>query len=261
MNQISETAYPLLPAEIAADELRAVFTPSAAEIRFVYGQFRQAPTRVLILTQLKLLQRLGYMPPMSDVPPEIVDHICSVLKVRSPPRATIKRYDRSGSKSRHQKVLREFVGIRVVDALTHEWLAVVADIAARTKAELPDIVNVLLEELIRQRYELPPLATLSQHCCFRPQPASRGHLPGLLGGAGRAAQSPPRRSLHQPGGTHALGRTEAGTKTAKAARGGKLPQAHPGHNRVGRRLAAPAGHSFSPQAHAARPGSTSPRHP
>ncbi|WP_444634001.1 Tn3 family transposase [Cupriavidus oxalaticus] len=162
MNPISETAYPSLPAEVAAEELQAVYRPSAAEIRFVYGQFRQAPTRVLILTQLKLLQRLGYMPPLSDVPPEIVAHICAVLKVRTPPRTAIKRYDRSGSKSRHQKVLREFVGIRVVDALTHEWLAVVAAIAARTKAELPDIVNVLLEELIRQRYELPPLATLSR---------------------------------------------------------------------------------------------------
>jgi hypothetical protein len=34
--------------------------------------------------------------------------------------------------------------------------------AARTKVELPDIVNVLLEELVRHRYELPPLATLSR---------------------------------------------------------------------------------------------------
>ncbi|WP_018441893.1 Tn3 family transposase [Trinickia symbiotica] len=162
MSTVHETAYPVLPAEVDDDELRKVYTPSAAEIRFVGGQFRQAPTRVLILTQLKLLQRLGYMPPMSDVPPAIIDHVCAVLGARSLPTTTIARYDRSGSKSRHQKILREYARIRPQDTSIHEWLASLAASAARTKTELPDIVNVLLEELVRHRYELPPLATLSR---------------------------------------------------------------------------------------------------
>ncbi len=142
--------------------MRTVYTPSAAETRFVFDQFRQAPTRVLILTQLKLLQRLGYMPVLSDVPMAIVDHICSVLGVRPVPRTTVTRYDRSGSKSRHQKILREHVRIKPIDSATYRWLAEVAEHAARTKAELPDIINVMLEELVRRRYELPPLATLSR---------------------------------------------------------------------------------------------------
>ncbi|SFT82202.1 hypothetical protein SAMN05192563_1004177 [Paraburkholderia aspalathi] len=49
-----------------------------------------------------------------------------------------------------------------VDSTTHAWLADIAAHAARTKAELPDIVDVMLEELVRRRYELPPLATLTR---------------------------------------------------------------------------------------------------
>ncbi|MFP4896618.1 Tn3 family transposase [Paraburkholderia sp. EG304] len=162
MNHVHETAYPALPAEISEGELRAAFTPSATEIRFVYGQFRQAPIRVLILAQLKLLQRLGYLPPVSDIPAAILHHVCAVLGVRPVPHATLVRYDRSGSKSGHQKVLREFVNIRPASAQTYSWLDTVADDAARTKTELPDIVNVLIEELVRHRYELSPLATLSR---------------------------------------------------------------------------------------------------
>lgn len=150
----------MLPAEVSEDELRKVYTPSAAEIRFICGQFRQAPTRVLILTQLKLLQRLGYMPPVSDVPLAIIDHVCAVLGARPVPITALARYDRSGSKSRHQKILREYARIRPLDASTHDWLTSLAAGAARTKAELSDIVNVLLEELVRNRYELPPLASL-----------------------------------------------------------------------------------------------------
>src|SRR5260370_28505022 len=105
MNHVHETACPALPAEVADGELRTTFPPSDVEIRLVFGQFRQAPTRVLILVQLKLLQRLGYLPPVSDIPAEIVGHVCAVLGVRPVPRATLARYDRSGSKSRHQKIL------------------------------------------------------------------------------------------------------------------------------------------------------------
>lgn len=118
MHPIHDTAYPLLPAELGETELAAVFTPSLAEIRFVASQYRQAPTRALILTQLKLYQRLGYCPLVSGIPAAIVDHVCAVLRVRSLPRAVLARYDRSGSKSRHQKLLREFVGIRAADAET-----------------------------------------------------------------------------------------------------------------------------------------------
>jgi hypothetical protein len=45
MNSIHDTAYPLLSAQISDDALRAVYTPTAAELRFVLAQFRQAPTR------------------------------------------------------------------------------------------------------------------------------------------------------------------------------------------------------------------------
>ena len=162
MNHVHETAYPALPAEVAEGELRTAFTPSDVEIRFVFGQFRQAPTRVLILAQLKLLQRLGYLPPVSDIPAEIIGHVCAVLGVRPVSSTSLTRYDRSGSKSRHHKILLEFVNIRPVNAQTYRWLGTVAADAARTKTELPDIINVLIEELVHHRYELPSLATLSR---------------------------------------------------------------------------------------------------
>lgn len=123
MSNVHDTAYPVLPAEVSDDELLAVYTPSAVEVRFVGGLFRQAPTHVLILAQLKLLQRLGYMPLVSDVPPAIIEHVCTVLGMRPLPRTTLTRYDRSGSKSRHQKILREYARILPLDASTHDRLA------------------------------------------------------------------------------------------------------------------------------------------
>jgi len=69
MTNIHETAYPILPAEPSAAELKASFTPTTAEMRFVRRQSRQESTAVLIMVQLKLLQRLGYFPMLSECAP------------------------------------------------------------------------------------------------------------------------------------------------------------------------------------------------
>lgn len=160
MQPIHDTAYPALPAELTAAELEAAFTPTPTEIRFARSQSRRASTSVLILVQLKLLQRLGYFPMLADVPPIVIDHVRTALRAPALSRATVKRYDASGTRSRHQKILRGYLHIRPAEANTLKWLEALATDAAHTKVELPDIVNVLIEELIRVRCELPPLASL-----------------------------------------------------------------------------------------------------
>jgi hypothetical protein len=82
-------------------------------MRFVRRQSRQESTAVLIMVQLKLLQRLGYFPMLSDVP-HIIDHLRAAFR----PRTRISRYDRSGTRARHQKLPRAYVDIRRLDAKT-----------------------------------------------------------------------------------------------------------------------------------------------
>lgn len=156
-----DPVYPVLPAAPGEAEL-AAFTPTPAEIRYVRRQVRQESTAVLFMAQMKLLQRLGYFPMLADVPPVILDHIRTALRARPLPRAAVSRYDKSGTRIRHQKLLHAYLGIPPFDSDDAAWLAELAREEAQTKAELPDIVNVLLEELVRHRYELPPLAMLQR---------------------------------------------------------------------------------------------------
>lgn len=145
MSTVHETIYPVLPAEPGAAELKAAFAPSTAEIRFVRRQSRQEATAVLIMVQLKLLQRLGYFPMLVDVPPVIIDHIRTGMRARPLSRTAIARYDVSGSRIRHQKLLRGWLDIRAFDASETAWLTELASAEARTKIELPDISGVRLK--------------------------------------------------------------------------------------------------------------------
>lgn len=155
MTSIHETAYPRLKLEFTDQELHSIYTPKRSEIDFVVSNYRQANQRVVLLVQLKLLQRLGYFVPLASVPTEIIQHVCNSAKLRVPPKAVLTRYDQSGSKPIHHQRLRTYVGIRVVDAEVEQWLQEQALQAAQTKQELPDIINVLIEELVQRRFELP----------------------------------------------------------------------------------------------------------
>ncbi|MBN8503167.1 MAG: Tn3 family transposase [Burkholderiales bacterium] len=162
MSSIHETAYPQLRADFAEKDLLALFTPTPQERRFIAEAYRRVTTQALIAIQLKVLQRLGYFTMMIDVPAVIVGHVCRRLRIPVLSSAALKSYDESGSKSIHQRLLREYVGLRVLGTDGHDWLEEQAIKAAQTKQELPDIINVLLEELLHHRYELPGFVTLSR---------------------------------------------------------------------------------------------------
>lgn len=162
MSNITETAYPQLREEVPEKDLLALFTPSQKERQFVADAYRRATTQALITMQLKVLQRLGYFPMAADIPSVIVRHICKHFGVPVFGARDLKAYDESGSKSIHHRLLREYAGLKVLGADGSEWLDEQAIKAAQTKQELPDIINVLLEELLHHRFELPGFVTLSR---------------------------------------------------------------------------------------------------
>lgn len=155
MSSVHETAYPRLKLEFTEQELIAIYSPTPAELKFVASHYRQVSQQTFLLIQLKLLQRLGYFVALTSVPVVVIEHICSRAQIRAPHKTALTRYDQSGTRHRHQGLLREYVGIRAMDKAAEQWLHEQALQAAQTKQELPDIINVLIEELIQRRYELP----------------------------------------------------------------------------------------------------------
>jgi TnpA family transposase len=162
MTSVFETAYPRLKAEVTEKELQAVYNPKRSELEFVTSQYRQVTQRVFLLIQLKLLQRLGYFMPLAQVPEVIIEYICGRAKWRKPTRTELTKFDKSGSKSVHHQRLRDYIGIKSIDDKLEQLIEERAVAAAQTKQELPDIINVLIEELVQRRYELPGFSYLAR---------------------------------------------------------------------------------------------------
>lgn len=161
MATVQETAYPRLKPDPTAKELEDIYTPTQAELAFVRDIATQPTTQLAVLIHLKLFQRLGYFTQLTEVSERIRLHIAQAAGLRRALKlGRLESYDTSGGKQRHVALLREFLGVRPLGKEGLAWLDTAALSAAQTKHVIPDIVNVLLEELVHHRYELPGFRTL-----------------------------------------------------------------------------------------------------
>lgn len=72
------------------------------------------------------------------------------------------RFERGGNRATKIQKLREWLDIRPLQENGFAWLKHVAEEAAEIQHSAADIINVMLEELVRHRYELPAFDTLKR---------------------------------------------------------------------------------------------------
>lgn len=159
MASIDRTAYPQFKRNPVVRELVAFYTLSDTELVFVTQHARQAPSRLTLAILLKSFQRLKYFPALDDVPLAVIRHIRASLKFRmqikpaTPSTVTLYRY--------HQLVRKHLQ----FQAFEHGGLDVAARAiqdAAAVMDNPPDLINVGIEQLVKDRLELPAFSTLDR---------------------------------------------------------------------------------------------------
>lgn len=162
MTALDSTAYPRLNADPGAKELEG-YASTEADIAFARKIAATAVARLGVLISLQVHRRMGLFLPLKAVPAPIVAHIARFTRLRTPAlERELAAYDASPQRRTHQQRIRERLKVQVLDDAGRKWLRAVADSAAQTKHTIPAIINVLLEELVHHRYELPGFSTLER---------------------------------------------------------------------------------------------------
>jgi hypothetical protein len=159
MPSASDTAYPPLKANPSDQELAEVYTPTENELAFARKRTHQPVQRVGLLLLLKTFQRLGYFVSFADIPDPIVRH---VARCAGFPEAVelLYPYDLGTARDRHRGLVREYLRVTAYGKEARTVIIQTCLQAARTREDLPDLINMAIEELIRRRYELPAFSTL-----------------------------------------------------------------------------------------------------
>ncbi len=163
MTQLHETAYPRLKEDPSAQDLEEVYTLKPDEIAYIDKTAKRPVARAAAFLYLKLFQRLGYFVQIKDVPTIIRQHIVAQAGYSRPPRLEeLRQFDRSSSRNTLIAALRRYLNVCPLDDPGRAWLRHVAETAADSRHVVADIINVMLEELVHHRYELPGFTALDR---------------------------------------------------------------------------------------------------
>ena len=97
---------------------------------------------------------------LAGLAPSIAAHIATCLATKCLTKIEMREFDLNSERQRLLEQVRRFLGIQAVTGATTGVIELAAREAAQTKHELADIINVVIEQLIRQRFELPGFSTL-----------------------------------------------------------------------------------------------------
>ncbi|MDR3409965.1 MAG: Tn3 family transposase [Formivibrio sp.] len=162
MSSVHETAYPRFKPELTQKELEDIYGLSDEDHALARRITRPPLPRLYFIILLKTVQRLGYFPMLADVPPAIVSFLSKSLGARSVTLRALQVEEKSQSRRRFIEAIRSHLGIKSITKETDALVEAAATSAAQTKQEVADIINVVIEELIRQRFELPAFDTLNR---------------------------------------------------------------------------------------------------
>jgi TnpA family transposase len=158
---IHDTAYPRLKSTISEKELKEIYTPTADEFELAHSLTRSTSMRIGFLVLLKTFQRLGHFVLVRKVPRPIAEHISLIYGVHYEAMEW-EAYDASGARHRHIARIRENLGVRKFDEAAKASLSRIVQQAAFLREDLVDIINIVIEEMVRLHYELPSFPILRE---------------------------------------------------------------------------------------------------
>lgn len=158
MASIERTAYPRLKPSFTKIELSDFYTPTLEELHFVREKSRKSETRLHLLIHLKILQRIGYFPNIEDVPESLIRHLQSVLQLPADVLPIVTR----NTLYQQQTAILQYLNAKGYDKTARRLVTKTVYEAAQVMDNPADLINVAIEELIKERYELPAFSTLDR---------------------------------------------------------------------------------------------------
>ena len=162
MVAIHETAYPRFKYNSTQSETRSLYSPNEAEQRWMRSRRLDPDLQQAHIVYLKCFQRLGYFPSYGDIPLSVREHIAESID-RSPVSSSFVDTIPGRSLRRLKTAVRRRCCVKRFTLQSEgTWLRDFALGIAQTKESVIDIVNAMIEVLVKESYELPAFSTLDR---------------------------------------------------------------------------------------------------
>ncbi len=151
MTTIERTAYPRFKSLFTQDELAHFYNPTESDVAFVENRATDETQQLAMMILLKAFQKLGYLPKLDDVPVSVGKQIAKQMQYPWPdqlhdlPRMT---------RSRYRQAIYTHLDIKAFRDGGQEAVENIVRTTCRTMSDPADLINVAVEQLIADRFEL-----------------------------------------------------------------------------------------------------------
>jgi len=162
MTSIYRTAYPRFNPnlKLRGKELEADYSLTSTELSYIKENIRGDNLRLGFSVLLKVFQRMGYFPEIKEIPETIVKHIRGQITFIK--NFTEFEYEHDSSFNRHRRRIYEYLKIKRYDKETRNHAIKIAYDASQIMNFPADIINVVIEDLRKNKFELPAFNQLSR---------------------------------------------------------------------------------------------------
>ncbi len=158
MASIERTAYPRFTSVLSPQELQTLYEPTDSEREFALVHARGDAGQLTLLALLKSHQYLGYLPVVDEIPLQVHHYLCQQLNL--PPETGFQ--GAKNTRYRYRGHIRSYLDVKAYSAGGARLARQAANQAAYTMSDPADLINVAIEHLIEQRFELPAFSTLDR---------------------------------------------------------------------------------------------------
>lgn len=159
MTSIERTAYPRFKRYYTPNELRQIWTPTIEEKNWGLSHTSGETNYINLIVLLKVFQRLGYLPLINDVPYQITEHLKKELSLVTEIQLG---YESSRTLYRHRSLIRSYLQVTQYNSNARLLIKEIVTKKAYIMDNPADLINVAIEELIKERYELPSFRELDR---------------------------------------------------------------------------------------------------
>lgn len=159
MASIERTAYPRFKRYYTPKDKREIYTPTKTEIAFALKVTKGEDNYFNLLVLLKVFQRLGYFPKIADIPGAVINHVRTALHLRQDLELS---YQYPATLSRHKKAIRSYLRVTPFNQKGKNLITEIIRESAYRMDNPADLINVAIEELVKEHYELPGFNTLER---------------------------------------------------------------------------------------------------
>ena len=165
MASINRTVYPQLAEPKDNAEWRARYDLADDEVWLAKRQVRGGKRTLAFLLLLKTFQNVGYFVDIDAIPQRISDYIRNQLleyfPTQDPPIIEPARLSKP-TLYEYRVAIRQYRGVTAFGDSAREGLSAELTQAAQTMNSTADLINVEVEWLIKERWELPAFSTLDR---------------------------------------------------------------------------------------------------